>query len=695
MIVSLPSSFENSLDLESYRQELTLRSLPFVGLAILGEVFAFAPSGPRDVVPAVTSLALLFVAASMFALPQRFLSGKTNVFIPVIAVLSAVLAAQASGVYGVGTAILVLAPVMWAALYLKLSKSVTVLAVAIVAQTTSSMVTTNLSDTVMWRRSIITAFFGLVIVYAIQELRRRLRRSYLESVDANDVMRRALDEVNRRDHILTNISQGIDICDPRLINSPIIFASGSFERLTGYSTEELLGRDVSLLFGPETSPAAIEELRRCAIAGEDCSVELLNYRKDGTTFWNARSVTTIRDENGLVVNLVGVNTDVTKRHELEERLMQSQKMEVVGTLSAGMAHDFNNSLLVIRGYNTLIAKASIDPTVHALAQKVDDAVHQASEVTHRLLAYSRFHESHPSATDINTLLHDTITLWGRLLGDKIVCNLDLAANLAPVMIDRGQLEQAIVNLITNGRDAMPHGGVLTIRSFAHEVRTETFTPKSHLRPGSYVVVEVADTGVGMDDETRANIFEPFFTTKTHGTGLGLPTVENVIRQSGGGVEVRSKLGQGTAFALFLPCSPLLTLGEPLEDLDDPQLGGHETVLVVEDLDAARELLVAALNDRGFHVLAAPDGLRALDLVARHAGPIPLLVTDVDMPDMGGPELARHLLPQHPEMRIVFVSGYPVSDLVYEEDFAHRAAFVAKPYKLNELLREMRRVLALS
>ncbi|MDE3044071.1 MAG: response regulator [Acidobacteriota bacterium] len=692
MNVSLPTSFENSLDLVKYRQQLTVLSIPFFALAIISEIYAFAPASPFDAGESVASLIFLGAAVAMFALPRSVLSGNANVLIPVAAALSATFAAQASGDFGIGTAILVLAPVMWASLYLKPWKSVVVLVVIVVAQSSFALFDSNLGTTVNARRSLITTAFGLVIVFSIQELRHRLRRAHLESEDANDVMRRALDEVTRRDHVLTNISQGIDICDPRLPDSPTIFVSESFERLTGYPSDELLGRDVSLLYGPDTSRATIDELRRGAVAGDDCSVEILCYRKDGSTFWNARSVTTIRDDSGNVVNLVGVNTDVTKRHELEERLMQSQKMEVVGTLSAGMAHDFNNSLLVIRGYNALITKAAVDPTIHQLAQKVDDAVHQASEVTHRLLAYSRFHESHPSATNINTLLQDTITLWGRLLGDKIVCNLELGTDLALVMIDRGQLEQAIVNLITNCRDAMPHGGDLTIRSSQLDLRTETISPKAHLRPGSYVLVEVIDSGVGMDDETRARIFEPFYTTKTHGTGLGLPTVENVIRQSGGGLEVLSELGRGTTFRLYLPCSPLLTLGEVLEDLNDPQLGGDETVLVVEDLELARELLVTALSERGFHVLTAPNGLQALEVVAQHDGPIPLLVTDVDMPDLDGPDLARQLLATHPEMKIVFVSGYPVSDLVYDPDFAHRAAFVAKPYKVNELLREMRRIL---
>ncbi|HUY43401.1 MAG TPA: ATP-binding protein [Acidimicrobiales bacterium] len=678
---------------DPYRRQLATQAAPFLLFEAVGVASLFLPPGPQSMSDALWAIALLALIPFLLFLPPKIIKGPASFLKPLTVTVMAVLVIKAAGGETAGAILILFAPLVWSAMYLRRWQAHVVLFVTIVLLFLMSSSGTELNSTIRWRRSILSALFGALLVFAIHQVRGRARSALSERDQTNKELRVATSQARRREEILTKMSQGVIITDARQPDNPITYASASVERLTGYCAREILGRNCRFLQGPETDRESAQAIGRAMKNGEDCLIEILNYRKDGTTFWNALGLTVIRDNEGHVTNFVGILSDVSERRQLEGRLLQSEKMEVVGTLSAGMAHDFNNSLLVIRGYNNLLARNLRDENLLELSEHVDDAVQQASELTHRLLAYSRFHDTHPVPTDLNHLVTETLQLWGRLLGGQIICQLDLEERMASVMIDQTQLEHALVNLITNARDAMDQGGTLTVRTCHQQNERLVFPPRVPEDLGEFVVIEISDTGVGMDQATVARIFTPFFTTKAYGTGLGLPTVEKVIRQAGGHVEVTSRVGEGTTFHLYLPVTPIAVVEEIAPDARGVDLEGDETVLVVEDLEPALQILAHALSERGYHVLDAPNGLRAIEVAGAHRGAIALLVTDVDMPHLGGAELARELLMKRPELKIVFVSGYPVSNLVYEPAFEGRSAFVAKPYDLDELLLKMRTLIS--
>jgi len=683
---------KRSLREGNYRRQLARRSAPFLLFEAVGVGSLFFPPGPQSLSSGLWAIGLLALLPLMFFLPLSMLNGPANFLMPLTVTAVALTTINAAGGVVAGALLLLFAPLVWSAMYLKRWQSYVVLLVTIVILFFTSSSDTEMLSLIRWRRTLLSALFGALVVFAIHSVRGRVRSAVSERDETNKELLVAASEATGREEILTKMSQGVIITDALLPDNPITYASSSVERLTGYCVSEILGRNCRFLQGPETDRGSARAIGQAIKNGEDCLIEILNYRKDGSAFWNALGLTVIRDHQGQVTNFVGILSDVSERRRLEGRLLQSEKMEIVGTLSAGMAHDFNNSLLVIRGYNNLLARNLHDEDLLALSQHVDDAVQQASELTHRLLAYSRFHDTHPAPTNLNRLVGEILQLWGRLLGDQIICLTDLEASVAPVMIDQTQLEHALVNLITNARDAMPTGGTLTIRTCYQQLDKLAFPPRVPGDIGEFVVIEISDSGVGMDEEMVGRIFTPFFTTKSYGTGLGLPTVKKVIDQAGGHVVVTSREGEGTTFHLYLPVTPKEVGGEVAPESSEINVEGHETVLVVEDLDQARLILVRALGESGYRVISAANGLQAIDVAQSHDGPVHLLVSDVDIPHLGGADMARQLLLKDPDLKIVFVSGYPFSDLIYEADFEGRSAFVAKPYDLGELLMKMRKLL---
>lgn len=678
---------------DTYRREIIYRSLPFLAIGVIMEFSLLLPPDVASNSDAWWSVALLFAAGGFFFLPERVLSGPANLFIPIAATLSTLMLIDAIGGANIGARIAIFVPLLWSALYLKPWKSVVTLATLMGTLYLTSSFQTSLDTMGRLRLGAASALVGALLIYAIHAVRYGAHFATLDPDHMNADLSKAIQEVERRDELITNISQGVMITDYLAADNPITYVSPSVEKLTGYTRAEMMGRNCRLLQGPDSDPDTITKLREAVREGRGCVVEVLNYCKDGSTFWNSVNITPVRDSSGRVTNFVGTLTDVSERHELEQRLGQSQKMEVIGTLAAGMAHDFNNSLLVIRGYNSLLGKKLDDPQLVALTQHVDDAVHQASEVTHRLLAYSRRIEAHPSATDVNQLLTQIVALWGRLLGDKVRLELSLDEALPDAFVDRAHLEQVVVNLITNANDAMPQGGVITLHTRQVTVENDERARTLELPLGDYVSVAVTDSGVGMDEQTRQHIFEPFFTTKAHGTGLGLATVANMIHESGGRIEVTSTLGRGSTICFHLPKSSVAPGDAEPEVPPHQSLIGNENVLVVEDLFPARELLADALANHGYHVLSAANGREALALVSHFKDSIALVVTDVDMPEMGGAELARAMLERYHDLRVIFVSGYPVGELVYDDDFKDCSMFIAKPYEVRHLLAAMREMLA--
>jgi CheY-like chemotaxis protein len=380
---------------------------------------------------------------------------------------------------------------------------------------------------------------------------------------------------------------------------------------------------------------------------------------------------------------------------VEEQLRQAQKMEAVGRLAGGIAHDFNNLLTAITGYTDLLLMdlPEGDPARREV-QEIRKAGNRAASLTHQLLAFSRRQVLRPRVLDLNQVVMNMEKMLRRLIGEDIELVTSLADNLECVKADPGQIEQVIANLAVNSRDAMPKGGKLLLKT-GNLVLGET-DPGRHdpVQPGSYVLLEVTDTGSGMDEATMSRLFEPFFTTKEvgKGTGLGLATVYGIVKQSGGYIWAYSDVGLGTTFKVYLPSVEMpAEFAEKDAALFYPSTG-EETVLVVEDERMVRELVREILAQQGYNVLEAHRGTEALEVSERHEGPIHLLLTDVVMPGMDGPELARRLTAQRPEMKVLFMSGYTDHIILHDGVLVPGSEFLQKPFTVRALGTKVRSVL---
>jgi len=498
-----------------------------------------------------------------------------------------------------------------------------------------------------------------------------------------------------QDRAIQAVSQGILITDPTLPDNPIIYSSSGFERITGYRSDEVIGRNCRFLQGKETSPEAIAAVRE-AIKGEHpCSVEILNYRKDGTKFWNSLVISPVRDDRGKLLHFVGVQTDVTERIILEQALHQSQKMESVGQLAGGVAHDFNNLLTVILGdCEFLESDVTLSGESRKLANEIHRTADKAAALTRQLLAFSRKQILQPKVLDLNEVLVRVGKMLGRLIGEDIMLKTNLSSRLWRVKLDAGQIEQVLVNLAVNARDAMPLGGVLSIETANVELDENYVRTHPDVKPGSYVAVSVSDTGCGMDEQTMARIFEPFFTTKPlgKGTGLGLATVFGIVKQSEGHIAVTSAPNQGTTFRAYFPKAK-----ETISDIAEPTprsavARGSETVLVVEDEEGVRNLTCRILRSFGYTVLDARSGEEALKACERHQGPIHLVITDVVMPEMSGRQLSEHLLARNPGLKLLFVSGYTDDTIVRHGVMEAEVDFIQKPFSQELLSQKVREIL---
>lgn len=380
-------------------------------------------------------------------------------------------------------------------------------------------------------------------------------------------------------------------------------------------------------------------------------------------------------------------------HEAEEQLRHSQKLEAVGRLAGGVAHDFNNLLTAIIGYSELIETLNEGATKEH-AQLIRKAGEQAAALTRQLLAFSRKQLLEPRVLDLNTLVHDMEKLLQRVIGEGIHIEIDAAVAGARVRADPSQLEQVLLNLGVNARDAMPSGGTLRIATKEIVLTPAEIAARGiEVGPGRYVVLVVSDTGLGMDEDTRSRIFEPFFTTKGpgKGTGLGLATVYGIVKQSGGGITVESTPGKGCTFSIFLPASS----GElDTEELPAPDATtqGSETILVVEDEEVVRDLICAVLSQSGYDVLCAASAAEAMRIAREHRKHIELLVTDIVMPDMHGPELARTLTALKPEMKLLYVSGYSENDISDQGVLDAGLVVLQKPFTQQSLGRKVREIL---
>lgn len=517
-------------------------------------------------------------------------------------------------------------------------------------------------------------------------------RGYVKIVRDLSDRRRAEEALRLRDRAIQSVSQGILITDSTSPDNPIIYASPGFERITGYRADEVIGKNCRFLQGPETNPETVAELRHAIGEGRECSVEILNYRKDGTKFWNAVFVTPLRDEDQRLINFVGVQADVTDRRTLEHAFQQSQKMEAVGQLAGGIAHDFNNLLTVILAYSDLVISdmAENDPK-RDLVKAIGEAGQRAALITGQLLAFSRHVVWEPKVLNLNEVVQQTESLLRRLIGEDISLTTVLVPITAKIKVDPGQLTQVLMNLSVNARDAMPKGGDLTIETRIVELSSDDLHHRPEVEPGRYAVLLMSDTGTGMTPDVQARIFEPFFTTKGvgKGTGLGLSVVHGIIKKSGGFVEVDSEVGRGTCFRIFIPA---VVDGPPSQENVESATAvrGTETILFVEDEDMLRALAVPILRPHGYTVLVAGNGNEALRVAEGHR--IDLLVTDMVMPGMSGPELADAMRYRFPQIKVLFTTGYTEDSVVRHGLSQDVFAFLQKPYTPLSLVRRIRQVL---
>jgi two-component system, cell cycle sensor histidine kinase and response regulator CckA len=481
----------------------------------------------------------------------------------------------------------------------------------------------------------------------------------------------------------------VDTKGQRLYNSP------SYEKILGYTAADLENTDSIEQIHPEDREKVMKAASDARATGKGSSLEYRMRHKDGSWRMLESRASTIF-KNDQVEKLVIVNRDITERKHLEEQFRQSQKMEAIGRLSGGVAHDFNNLLGVIIGYGELVqegtaANAPLRPCVDEMLK----AAHRAASLTRQLLAFSRQQVMDPRILDLNVAVRDMEKMLKRLIGEDVRLNTKLDPALARIKADPGQIEQVLMNLAVNARDAMPNGGELKLETSNFYI-DEAFA-KRYPYPvltGEYVMFTVSDSGVGMEPSTRARIFEPFFTTKEKGkgTGLGLSTVYGVVKQSGGYIEVQSELGAGACFKIFLP---------KVEDAADAQrtsgdsrvsATGTETILLVEDEAALRNLTGQLLRGCGYKVLEAQAGPEALELSRHHKHEIDLLLTDVVMPSMSGRVLADKIAEERPETRVLFMSGYTGQTVGQHGVLAEGSLFLPKPFTREALANKVREAL---
>jgi PAS domain S-box-containing protein len=411
------------------------------------------------------------------------------------------------------------------------------------------------------------------------------------------------------------------------------------------------------------------------------------YRKDGRKIWISASARSVF-EDGAVVRYEGMNEDITQRKLLEEQLTQSQKMEAVGLLAGGVAHDFNNALSVITGYSGLLQmRLPADDPLVRYAEEIAKAAYRAAGLTRQLLAFSRKQVIQPVILDLNSLIVEMEKMLRRLIGENIEIFITRDVGLARVKADASQMEQILMNLAVNARDAMLQGGKVTIRTENADLDETYSLQHFHFKPGRYVILSFSDTGCGMDKATLARIFEPFFTTKEpgKGTGLGLSTVYGIVKQNGGYISAYSEPGQGTTFKIYLPQAESTVQSTPAVRTAEILPRGSETILLVEDEEALRTLARNCLESQGYCVLEAADGNAAIATAEKHSGPIQLLLTDVIMPGMNGRHLADRLTELRPAIKVLYLSGY-ASDLIAQYGVLDpEILLLEKPFTLRALL----------
>jgi two-component system, cell cycle sensor histidine kinase and response regulator CckA len=502
---------------------------------------------------------------------------------------------------------------------------------------------------------------------------------------------------------LRTLTRAVEQSDMTIVitdaDGSIVYANPHFETSSGYTIAEALGRNPRILQSGQTSIATYQTMWATLLAGREWRGELLNRRKDGTAYWERAVISPVRDARGAIAHFVAVKEDITalkqaeeQRAKLQSQLEHAQKMQSVGRLAGGIAHDFNNLLTVISATVELaLASQGPEAPLHEDLTVVQDAARRAMVLTRQLLTFSRQHVVESRDVAVNEVVTRLLVMLDRMVGDDVTIVPDLAVDAGAIRVDVGQLEQVVTNLVLNARDAMPTGGRIAVST--DHLRLATGEQPA-LPAGDYVRLTVRDTGTGIPADVRERIFDPFFTTKAvgKGTGLGLAIVYAVVVRSGGIVTVDSTVGEGSAFHVFLPrlarVEPARADGQAAE-----MATGRGVILVVDDEPALGKVAQRMLQRAGFTALLARSGAEALQLVDRTSERIDLLLSDVIMPDMSGPELAAQLRERDPDLRVLFVSGYSGDILTAHGLDAMHYGFLSKPFSLPDLTQKVREVLA--
>ncbi len=492
-------------------------------------------------------------------------------------------------------------------------------------------------------------------------------------------------------HALESVREFVTITD---LNDRIVYVNQAFLDAYGYTREEVTNQPIHMLRAPG-NPSEIGKLIHTSTLSGGWSGELLNIDKTGRIFPIFLSTSVVKDEEGRPEALIGVASDISHQKEMENQMRQVQKMEAIGRLAGGIAHDFNNLLTVINGYCDLLMMQDLpSPHIHKGIQEIQKAGEKAASLTAQLLAFSRKQVTQPVTFSLNEFLREIHSLLSRLIGEDIEIAFDLNETDCFIRADKGQIQQILLNLIINARDAMPGGGRITIQTREIPASELSSSLKIAQKASRYVFLAVTDTGIGMNEEIQSHIFEPFFTTKGmgKGTGLGLSIVYGIVKQNGGGIKVFSKPGEGSSFHLYFPAVSPENAATKTQTISEFELTGDETILIVEDQAEVRELIHQTLHQFGYTTLLARDGLEALEICRQTEQKIDLILTDVIMPHMNGPRLVQEIRKMYPEIKIIFMSGYTDKSIPREEIDRLGAAFLQKPFSHNQLLEKVWKVL---
>jgi len=528
------------------------------------------------------------------------------------------------------------------------------------------------------------------LVRLVPAVRRELEESIVRCQK-----KQAEDELRKLSHAVTQSPVSIIITDQ---NGTIEYVNPKFTQITGYNADEVLGKNPRILKSGEISDIGYRNLWETITSGHEWHGEMINKKKNGELFWEKVCISPIRNSDGVITHFMGIKEDISDHRQTEQehrqamaQLRQAQKMEAIGQLAGGVAHDFNNLLTIINGYSTLLLhEMPADNPFRAEVEQILKAGERAADLTHQLLAFSRRQVLEPKVISINYLVRNLEKMLKRLIRENIVLETRLSDCLGVVKADPGQVEQILMNLLVNARDALEDGGVITIET-ANSVLDRAFINENPgAVEGSYVMLAVHDNGVGMTQETKRKIFEPFFTTKKQGkgTGLGLATVYGIVKQSGGYIQVVSEPGQGASFRVYLPQVDSQTDKEETCVTEEVSTGTG-TILIVEDEAGVLNLAVRTLSRRGYTVLQATSPSEASEIFDSNLHLIDLVLSDVIMPEKNGPALMREFREKRPDIKILFMSGYTDDTILPQEITNERIAFINKPFTPDVLVGRVR------